>query len=435
MSTSPLSAAAAAADPHAVHADTAPPKNNRFTALFTRMSLTASAAVRPRKVSLSTEDISRPDSMSSSAPTKSPEQNTALIEMILKNEEQNWSTLIRANGAVSTSVELFTLLEHEIRSAILAEDIEKRDLLLAFCQAWVEANRWHASYSAARSQFEAIVAMTDQTRLGESLNTTIYEDPVRDFRGDCIPAIVGNSLEEAEHAQLVSQVASDLTQKQIDLYCKLDSHALLRNTWREPPLNMQEHMSYFNQTAFFFAESILLQKDLEQRRRLCAFFFAVALKCFDKNDLVSTRIIWTTFDCGPVSRLKTTLSPVFTKYQEKYDFFKQLFASENNFPAYRRYHKRKFASGEPFIPDPTLALKDVLFTSEQTFSSNTSAKDARISETVTQFLGLQSAWRATRSVPLVTNINNTVSTYVPDEDYYYELSYAIEPNAAHSCLK
>lgn len=364
-----------------------------------------------------------------------------LIQMILSPENNFWEKLILASDCIIPSPDLFSLIHAELSNS----DESRTHTLLTFCQKWVETNLRTASFNAAIPQFEAICAWCEKstlataTILGQTLLTIISTLPTS-VTPKITPTHPRKQLnihsipnEENAYKALVTDVAFDCTLAQADLYCQMTPDTLIKNKWVIQPRQMREYEALFNQTTHFIQECIVSERDLEKRACIIKFFLDVADDCFNRNDCISARIIFSAFNTAPILRLKRTWDIVLRTHQKPFDRFEELFNPVKNFSVYRAYHKELFTRDTALLPDLTLVCKDVTFANENSavtasaLSYNFYKLDS-IYDIITSFLKGQKNWIETRTLDQRTDFIDThvAGHVIRDSEYYFNLSEQAE---------
>ena len=433
---------------------------------------------RIRRISLSQNDANPPVSQKtprerqSSMIITSIEQNAfeqkrlreeKLVQMIVANDSDIWNKLALANDSIIKSAELFLLIHEALKRAIQNKSAQETTQLLTFCRVWVDANWANHAFIQAIPELEHIVKMCTDNAFspaavsGETLHNAIakYPPPVavnpphsnsaKDFLQKLLQGLLQelDAVNQKSYDALVADVARDITQFQVSLYCQITSHALITKKWQKTPRSIEEYHSSFNKISFYIVSMILGEPDIEKRKKKISFFLDVAHFCLHAKDLISPHCILAALLNSAVSRLKQTWEKVSEKHLTILQHLEALYSNTSNFLFLRTTLNEKFNHQELFVPNLILLQKDLttLFESIpaiETVNGLTGffnwSKLEKICSLIDQHLSIQPLWHKRQATALHTNfISHCVMKYtIQTDDVYHQMSQKIEPKITAS---
>ncbi|MBS0654757.1 MAG: hypothetical protein JSR46_03185, partial [Verrucomicrobia bacterium] len=253
-------------------------------------------------------------------------RSNSLIEEIEMNADGLWYALCVAGEAVIPCSELFSLISSKIETAPPSKTVLT---LQQFCLYWLKQNKNSPLISEAQQEIEKIIAHTKESseRSVKKQSLKLYEYLLSlSSRSDmvCTPIEAANTkikrfdqlLSSAltknseSYKKAVKIVAKDLRIEQRMLYSAISPHEFLPEYYHLGSPAIDAYNTRLNLLSNYVIDSLLMQKEFEQRIELTKFFIDVATECLALKDYSSACAITLSFANAAFTQIPNTLAQV-----------------------------------------------------------------------------------------------------------------------------
>lgn len=320
-----------------------------------------------------------------------------LLNKLINNEPKLLNALYLANESIISTDLLFSLIRQAISNEQLENAAKKPEIrstktlfLLSFCYHWVENNRETLGFKKGYPILQAIVASTASNDYNLEVHNKSKALQTAIDASKPTPCAIQSSQETAKphdlstHLQctsydeysLAKQLAAELLQEQLTLYCQLTDDDFMVQKWPETPALITKYTASFNNLCGNVCDSILTQTSFELRVRAARVFVKAAACALEQNDFSTAAAICAGLNHGALLRLRETWKAV----DEKGDYEKarlellQLFSGTKNYASLRQKIDGCLQKEQLFVPWIVLVLKD-LASQEETNPSVISSED------------------------------------------------------------
>ena len=371
-----------------------------------------------------------------------------LLQAIIDNQDNIAASLILASDCIIASDALFTLIFHQMKRYLTADQKILAIKLLLFCQHWVDANKDTHAFQIAKPKIAEIIeyaktqtevsavqtqahrleqAFSEQTVRRVSAPETVHVHTAENF--DQILQDLRKDRLRGRYNDTVKKVAYDLTEKQIQLFCQISPRHMISEKWQALPACVQQFTSYFDLVSLYFSDLIVLDPDVDKRVDIIKFLLDISKECIALNNYSTLASCASALNCASVGRLNDTWKKVLSErsYREQKDEIDSLFSGLGSFRELRYYMQRQ----SPSIPCFSVLMQDMVSfqevpqcTADQRFNFE---KLKHVEACLDTFFKEQDRWRLARRRDFHTTIDDCITRHVAlTEDLRYERSLQIE---------
>jgi hypothetical protein len=231
------------------------------------------------------------------------------------------------------------------------------------------------------------------------------------------------------------ELARQLTIVDSQIYNTLKPHEFLNKAWSNKDSdfapNVKAMIEWSNQVTHWFAQAIIIRKDVKKRLNFIKFLIVLAEKLFQMNNFNCLMSLLAAFSVAPVYRLRRTWDLLNGKTLERYEYYKKVMDSTKNFSAYREI---LHSVNPPCVPFLGVYLTDLTFNEDGNndyMVKNPNfinySKQAKTAEIINEIQQYQNSPYCLSAVAELQNFLKSEIMEAPNLTQLYELSLMVEP--------